>query len=401
MRCLMPKPQRLNRESPPSPIDRVRKVFTDNLHFDQQDADVIDLVLAIVATSGIEGDPLWMHYVDVPSSGKTELLRATECERTYFLSDLTEHSFISGYVDPSEDGEEKTDFSLLPKLDGKTLVVLDFTTILPSSSEKRAKIMGDLRAIFDGYFSRQLGNLGKREYRSRFNFITAVTPDIEKAWSLNTLGERFLMWRTRGRGDQSRRRQARQALEGANRIDEIREELRTAVTEFLAGLPEKVMFPILPATIRERIIDLAEVLATCRTFIHRDKDSLLFPPQPEMPARIAKQLLRIGQSVAYVRGKPEVTTDEVAIMRKVVMDSLPTNRRITLEALWQHRAAYCEIDTIMEASGLPLTTQRRVLDDFARLKIVNRKKLEGHTKKPFGYRLKQLFREYLDKVGGP
>ncbi len=72
---------------------------------------------------------------------------------------------------------------------------------------------------------------------------------------------------------------------------------------------------------------LAYLLARLRTYVDRDRTGVVDrPPEVEVPTRLAKQLLRLSQSVALVRGKEFITDDEFIIMKKVALDSAPSAR---------------------------------------------------------------------------
>jgi hypothetical protein len=316
-------------------------------------------------------------------------------------------------IDPPQDGQtaewdnfEATDYSLLPKLDGKVVVTKDFTVVHNKPSETRSQILSILRDVYDGYASRALGNCQPKGFHSRFNYLTGMTPDIEKSWSLNTLGERFLLYRIQIK---DRREHARRSLRNANKSASIRKELQQAVKEFIDQLPR--VTPSVGTAMEEKILDLADLLSTCRTYVHRERnDELTCLPQAELASRVAKQLLRVGQSVALVRGKKSVTDDEFSIMKRIALDSLPTNRRLLLLALWEFRAQPKPLGTFQQqVSRLAPTTIRRELDNLFQLNVVSRIKTQvpvtigekkiGATTKDF-FQLSKTFAGFCKNIGG-
>jgi hypothetical protein len=447
----------------PPALAALKALFKKNYYF--SDDDVIDLVLGIVAGNHIDSDPIWLHLISAPSAGKTELLYSVfDCDETFFLSDFTAASLISGYKDPdrraratkatkAKDGptpeevealngegglsdsalvdaesspepaeaepaeDEDEDYSLLPKLDGKVVVTKDFSVIHNKPSETRSQILSILRDVYDGYASRGVGNGAPKGFHSRFNYLTGMTPDIEKSWSLNTLGERFLMYRIH---IDDRRAHALQALRNA--LDEdrgallIRQELQSAVKAFMETVPRTK--PKVSNEMVHRILDLAELLSTCRTYVYRDRnDDLPCLPQAELSARVGKQLLRVGQSVASVRGKPAVTDAEFTIMKRIALDSLPTNRRHLLSALWDcgDRKAKALDYFTRKVSRIAKNTVRRELENLSELGAVQRVSAQvpitlGKRKSDGGpltvkttktlYRLTDDFYDYCERVGG-
>src|SRR5262249_10135162 len=158
---------------------------------------------------------------------------------------LTPAALISGYVDP--DGPDP---SLLPQLDGKCLVIKDFTTVLAMNPMQRDEIYGILRDVYDGHAAKHFGT-GRREYVSRFNMLAGVALQIERAWHLSALGERFLTWTMKVDHEE----QTRRAMNNANNEPTIRRELAAAAAGVLAGLPE--MIPEVPTDLQRKVQKLA------------------------------------------------------------------------------------------------------------------------------------------------
>jgi hypothetical protein len=397
-----------------SRLASLKSLFKQFYYF--SDDNVIDVILGVVAGNHFDSDPTWLHLISAPSGGKTELLYSIfSCEQTYFLSDFTATSLISGYKDSPDsleskiaqaEGEGQEDYSLLPKLNGKVVVTKDFSIIHDKPSEARAQILSILRDVYDGYASRALGNSKPKGFHSRFNYITGMTPDIEKSWSLNTLGERFLLYRI---SIYNRREHARRALLNTRDDDRgcttVRKKIQAAVKSFIDQLAKTR--PDVSNEMIEKILDLAEILSTCRTYVHRDRnDDMPCLPQAELAARVGKQLMRVGQSVALVRGRESVTQDEFTVMKRIALDSLPTNRRHLLHALWEckRNMLYSLEHFSGKVSRIAKGTVRRELENLAELGAVKRAKTrvpgnKNQTTKVL-YRLTDEFVGYCEKVGG-
>jgi hypothetical protein len=294
----------------------------------------------------------------------------------------------------SGDSPDVQDYSLLPQLDGKVVVTKDFSVIHDKPSETRAQILSILRDVFDGYASRALGNSVPKGFHSRFNYLTGMTPDIEKSWSLNTLGERFLMYRIKIK---NRRDHARRALLNARDPDKGLSKIREELQAVRPNVDDEMV---------EKILDLAEILSTCRTYVYRDRnDDIPCLPQAELASRVGKQLMRVGQSVALVRGRESVTEDEFKIMKRIALDSLPSNRRLLLAALWKYKdqAQTLDIFTSM-VSRISDSTVRRELNNLCELGAV---KLEyrqvpskNNTVTKAFFQLSADFIRYCQNVGG-
>ena len=343
-----------------------------------EDTSAVDLVLALAAGNLLPGDPLWLHIMGPPSSGKTELIMSLDgLEDTFLLSNLTPAALISGYRDPK--GEDE-DHSLLPQLDGKLVLIKDFTVILSQGIDSRQEVFSILRDVYDGSACKAFGSSAPKRYDSRFNILAGVTNEIEREWKQNTLGERFLIYHLTVRdGLQHTLR----AIGNANRGADFRAELRQAAQAVLAGIPRGII-PTLSPSLVTRTARLADVLATCRTYVGREKGGEVFyHPHPELGSRVAKQLLRIGQSLALVRGRSCVNEDDFTLMKRVALDSMPSIRLKVLVALWKHTRPI-SIKDLHPLLSTPESTTRRVLEDYELLKVVKRTmRRVGQTQKAY------------------
>jgi hypothetical protein len=308
-------------ESPPDKpycdfVEAYRRAFRT------EDIAPLDVSLAAILTAGWGGEPLWCFIVAPPSSGKTATLQIFQKDKdgTIFRNTLTPHALVSGLKRKQED--------LLPRLDGKCLVIKDFTSILTMHREGRDEILGDLRAIFDGDFSKSFGSdVGDKEYVARFNLVAAVTPVIELHYSVDSvLGQRFFM--------------VRMALPREYDSDAEREP-----EAIKAGLQEKVLallrmrrsLPFNPELLEDQVREckiLASEVATLRTEVPRDsKGDLKMMPSKEGPSRLTNQFEKIACGVAFARAHEEVLDEDMEIVRRVARDTIPSVRREVLAAL--------------------------------------------------------------------
>ena len=112
----------------------------------------VDVAAASLVAHRAGGDPLWLQFVSPPSSGKTEILQSlTDCSEVCKLSSLTGQTFVSGFKGKNS--------SLLERLDAQGLTFLllkDFTTVLSLHRDARSEILGALREIYDGEYSKGL-----------------------------------------------------------------------------------------------------------------------------------------------------------------------------------------------------------------------------------------------------
>ena len=167
------------------------------------DIDAVKIICSCVAAHRIvEHPPVWVMCVAPSASLKTAILQSLDSlPSVHFIDEVTPNTFVSGRIpERQEEGkgkrkEKREPASLLHRI-GKDgfLVAADFSTILSMDERSRARILAQLRRIYDGHFSRQFGteeNLNEREWKGRLTFITGATPDIDAHYLVfRSLGER-------------------------------------------------------------------------------------------------------------------------------------------------------------------------------------------------------------------
>lgn len=377
-------------------LNMVQEVFARWLLL--KDPYVVEVVLAVVVANLLQGDPLWLLIVGPPSSAKTELIRAlSRLPCVYLLSNLTANTLLSGQ-------KGKKDASLLPHLSNKILAMKDFTTILTLHRDTRAEIFAQLREVYDGAYSKGYGTGEVKEWEGHVGFIAGVTTVIDGQQAVHTiLGERFILYRpaTEGRQDI-----ARKALRNTGTEAQMRKELAAAIEGFMASLGkiEERTVGIAPE-IEDMIVILADLTAKGRAGVPRDGYERLvqYQPEPETPARLAKQFTLLGRALAIIRDKEAVGPDEVAVLRKVAVDSMIRQRVKVVRALaklppWE----WAETQAVMDETIIPARTCKELLEDCWILGIVERD-IEGDEDSDAGRRGRKpykwkLLNEYRDDI---
>jgi hypothetical protein len=296
------------------------------------DLTILNVTLAVVASSHLPGDPCLLHLVGPPSTAKTETLNAVNrwpC--VYAVSELTASGFVSG-----RDSDDGKDHSLMPHLKSKTLIIKDLTPTLQLPRDQRNRLLGRLRDGFDGRQSIHTAMVGTRTHEATFNCLTGVTNEIEQLGRYASLGERYLMYR---HVPPEPIASALKALDGASNKDYMRSELARVACGVLIGVDQDCV-PECPQEVKERIAHLATLLATMRTHVQRDGNHhVTMLPEPEGTPRIAQQLHKLGQGLALVNRRTEVTKADLGVITRVVLDSMPLIRREILRMLVRHRFA--------------------------------------------------------------
>lgn len=356
----------------PASFTQVQKVFKKWLHL--SDTDGIRVALATVLSNRLDGDPIWMFFVAPPGGSKTATLSAfNRTRKTYITSSLTSRSLISGFhfrngVDPS----------LIPKLDGKVLIIKDFTTIMEMRDNEKDEIFGILRDAYDGSCGKVFGNGIVRRYDSRFSILAAVTPAIYSEGSKSaSLGERFLKFCV---ADNLRHFSEDEiiakAISNVNIETEMRSEMEDVVQSFMQR--NGTTKPQIPSKILGTIIALAKLGARARASIARDRyrpDMVEGRPSAEVGSRLGKQLAKLAMSLAMVDDRNEVNDTDLRIIQKVVLDTLPQRVEDIIRYMWKecpHEDDSIGTRDIAIGTRYPTATVSRLMANFNLLEIVTR-----------------------------
>ena len=380
-------------EIPSTTMEDVSHVVRKWLHLPEGDEELVDVVLAAVIANRFGGDPVWLYVVGPPGGVKTEVLRTlSEWREIYPLTTLTPATLISGYVSRTGDP------SLLPKLNGKVLLIKDFTAILESHREARQQILGDLRDAFDGEMAKAFGSdAGTRSYRSHFGVVAAVTPAIDKYAAVNQqLGERFLKFRL---GQDESRARIGKALKNSGHEETMRRELSDAVEGALLTCTVNEESSILVTdAVQEKIIDLADVTATLRSQVARsgyDRD-IQYAPQAEIGTRLGKQLIKLARGVAAIRGKTEAGEEEYLTIRRVAQDTLPSLTMARLRVLYRvYDDGFLSTKRLAEKFFASPKTTQIFLQDWLLLRLVQK----TTQAKEIRWKLKPSLKTVLDNLG--
>jgi hypothetical protein len=351
---------------PATSLVRVEAIFAKWLLFSEWRA--LHAVLSAVAAHYAGGEGVWLFVVDSPGSGKTEMIRALNGLQTvYPLSSLTPQTFASGK--PVKDADK--DPSLLLRLPRECIVTLkDFTTLLTMHRDSRQEIMAQLRELADGSFVKEFGNGKTVAWEGRMCFIAGVTPVLDTHWAVNqTLGERFIQVRPTAADPLL---VGQRSMANVGREEEMHEELRAVVTEFIGGLNYPQIGELtIPGDLTDCIAALSTFVVRARSAVFRDgyRHDIEYIPTPEGPARLARQLATLVRGRAILDGSACVTEEHFAELVHIGMDCIPQHRRQVVETLIE---AELTTTNVAAATGYPTASARRTLEDLAAVGVVTR-----------------------------
>jgi len=145
------------------------------------------MLATILSTPKID-DQLWIKIIGPPSCGKSTLCEALNVNHKYVISKSMLTGFHSGY---KTDKLGEDDNSMIPLMDGKTLVTKDADSLL-SGTMNTSKVLSQARDLFDGETRTFYGNQMGRDYMGlRVTWILCGTNSLHSLDD-SELGARFL-----------------------------------------------------------------------------------------------------------------------------------------------------------------------------------------------------------------
>ncbi|MCL4308560.1 MAG: bifunctional DNA primase/polymerase [Candidatus Thermoplasmatota archaeon] len=318
----------------------------------------LEFVFATLATVDMPGDPVWAFLVGPPSSLKTEILRwVNQVPLVYTLSSLTPASLITGLVTKKGTVAQ----SLMPLLDGKCLVVKDFSTVLDMRRESRDDIMSQLRDAYDGYASKYFGTVGKLGFSSHFHMLAGVTSAIEDYWSIHSaLGPRYLKIRI-PEADSG----FVTALANSGEEEHLRQRFEELSLRVFHSLPADGWKDVDASAFRQAE-DIIDLVARGRTHVPRINGFIARSPEIERLPRLTKVLRKLAIGRATLYGRSAVEGADLEFVSRVAADSMLEIRANVLRKL-EHPLPFVELARHLR---LPRTTLERYLEDMEALDMV-------------------------------
>ena len=348
----------------------ILKDFRKGLHFDKDMEDALLVTLATVVSNKIPGDPLWIYVVGPPGCGKSMILQSfMNSLNCVFRSKLTATSFISGMK--QEDG---SDPSLLAQLNGKSLLIKDFTAVKSMPIVVQEHLYGILRDAYDGNVLVEYGNGVKRNYPDvHFSIVAGIT-DIVHGDNRAALGERFLKVEMIP-SDKEYDQEAQIRASIANVVNNVKAEadLKDCMEAFIYHVEETFdleKLPTVPNWVIDRVVSLCQIVGLLRSTVLRERnEAVSYRPRPEIGTRLANQLIKLGRACAYVSGKDAIDKDIYSIMEKVAFSTAHGwHSEIVREMVHHNRGI--TVEKLAETLQISVSSVQRRLSDLQELKIV-------------------------------
>jgi hypothetical protein len=354
--------------------------LSNNAPHEQRAHDIYDVIFGTVFANRIPGDPVWLYIIAPPGGFKTEPLLALSGGKGIEIHEsVTAPALISGQANNGG-----VDPSLIPQLNGRLLIIKDWTIILGLPEHERKEILSILRGAFDGVCGRTFGNGVRRNIKSTFGIIAATTPIVEQyTEETSAVGERFLSWRNWIAEDfATRYAHIKQALENTSHEITIRKEINSVGKRLLLS-PMPKDTPACSDANKDIIIKMSQWISVMRGTVSRDKfrRNVLHKPFTELGTRLSKEILKLLMGIAIFKNKSEIGPDEMRIARSVARSSVSARYMDTLRAFFERpEATRTEVEKVV---GLPDETIEVVLENMSMLGSLKREKGKWKIREEF------------------
>lgn len=329
----LPKPgSKLLEPLPCNSWERLIDAWRKALRWRQGLDDVFSVMMAVAASTKQTGDQLFLQVIANAGNAKTSLCEGMLVSKTcHALEHLT--GFHSGY----NDGSGK-DFSLLSRIDGKTLITPEGDVLM--SSPHFDEIMSQQRRIFDGSSGASYKNSDEdKKYTGlRTPWIMAGTPALlDKDQS--RLGDRFIRIRMDDPDSDERKKIMRRVAEAAwaavgvtsNGTAEGQMDARIAEARRLTGgyvnwlkANMESLVENIETTNKEYVFDfcylmgdfIADMRARPNPDIRKDSEGA-----KELPSRLTHQLVRLALCLTVTLNKTAVDDEVLRRIKRVAIDT--------------------------------------------------------------------------------
>jgi len=355
------------------------------------DLGIVRIVIATVLGNllGLSNKPIWLLILAGSSSGKTAIMGIIDkaSPRIVPIDTLTTNTFASGFK-----GSDK-ETSLLWKANYGVLVFKDFTTVTSMNEEGLREIMGQLRSIYDGEFTKRTGNAGDVEWKGQVGIIAGGTiASQRKMRQFSEQGERFINYiiNVANAKDITRKAMGNQK-DLKLKAEGLANLVATFVKQKLSNVNKSDLE--IPHDIREAMIDVSDFATKARspvTMSKKDPTMVEFVGDREMPPRMAMMLSNLATALMVMSNEKTLGDLNSKILYKTALDSIPVERRLILTVM----AKFTDATTKALAQHLnyPTMTVRAWMNQLNALKMIDRMQGGGTSDM---WRLKDEYRNVM------
>lgn len=358
------------------------------------DKSVVKLLAAFCIGIRLPTPQPWLFLAAGSSHGKTELLTLLKYIPGYTqVDDLTKNTLISGAK--SYEGNN----SLLARVpEGGFLMFSDFTTLLAKNKDELAAIMGQLRPVYDGEFTKATGNAAQSTtIKKKIGLLGGCTDVIyTKAADFADMGQRMLIFHLPmtdnyevGRFNFAHRKKNRK---------EQQEELRRMMSDYIKSFPVSSKYEDLPDFDEQTeldILDIAHLAVSARSVVereqydrdHKQKSRL----SPEGIGRVQKQLMSVAYGLMLQNPDKQLNSHDRKILYKLGLDCIDPRRREVLQLLTTYQMGG-DINRIADGIRYHRDTTKIFVEDLFTLGLVEKSTLlVGARGRKDVYKIKEPF----------
>ena len=335
----------------------------------------LSVMLASLASTNSIGEQLWVRVLAPPSTGKSTLAEALSANTRHVVAKSTIRGFHSGF---QTDADAKEDYSLLSKLNGKTLITKDGDTLLQSPN--LPQILSEARDVYDRVSRTSYRNKASRDYLGiSMTWILLGTAAL-RSLDTSELGERFLTCAIMDGVDEDEEReivmkvlhrQSRVKGTSVNDAQSLADPDMTKAMQLTSGYVDhlgKWANPLLQEIddTEDQLGELAHLAVFISYLRARPSIRQIETVERELAARLASQLHRLATCLAVVLNRK--TLDE-EVMRRVKRVAMDTAKGRTLDIV-TILARYGEDG--LDAKSLSLLTAQTEAEERTFLKFLKR-----------------------------
>lgn len=311
-----------------------------------KDRGAMWVFLGAVIGNQLDQDPIWLHLIAPPSSGKTEYIDSIRYVKRYNkplvfpISDLTVNTFASGST---------KDSSLLNQVfRGAMVTFKDFTSMISKEPIAQKAIMGQLREIYDKKYVKRTGNGKNVVWEGKIGIVTGCTEVIyNQTEEFSAMGDRFMMYKI----------EQPDTMAALNKVYDNERDGQFAVKRDMLHLYfkdyiehcfehlENVPLDISHDTVTNlmKIVHFTTQVSSGLIVDSKKDNRIEFVPDKTMPMRMFKQILGIARSFIFMNRlaakdagtvwEGDLTEDQIKYLYKLCFDSIPIRRRLALQVI--------------------------------------------------------------------
>lgn len=349
-----------------------------------EDTGVIRVVVASMLSNRLKiSKPTWLVLIGASSGGKSQIIRPMAQSDTKFihqLDDITENTFLSG-------GKAKGggNTSLLLREDGigthGVISISDLTILLSKSSDARASILSQFRALYDGEMTKYVGNSkNPLHWKGYLGIIAGSTPSLYRIFEeYSDLGERFIYYRMRDFNAKSATKLALSRKLPEKEMNQIlADNYGNYIKDLVLSYADKEI-PELSEEIQDKIINIASFSETVRTPVQYDwkQEEVTRIPVVAYPMRIALQMSGIAKALSVMRhnesGSFDLLPEDIRVIEWIGYSLANEEKRACLKILAQSDYNYpISTQTIADEVGLNTNIVRTFLQNLSAVGILKR-----------------------------